>query len=592
MVALTRRSFLTRGATLVAAGMSVPSFIAETARQAEQRSPFASTAHAAGQRILVIVQLGGGADGLNMLVPYGDPAYAPARPQLTITNPLPINNYVGFHPSFTRLRSRYDRGQVACVQGVSYPNPNRSHFRGTDIWESAIPGRLEAKGWMGRYLEVCGCGRPDHLEALSVGSSSVPGTFWTDLALVPAVASLSTFRYLGISSSTTQRNAEIQTLRNGLAASSGFPEQEFLRQSLLTALTDADILQAAGAAYTPVGSYPTTGLGNALKLTAQIIGANVGTSIFFVSQGGYDTHSDQNGQLTTLINSLDQSIDGFFTDMEAAGRLNDVVMMTFSEFGRRLAQNGSIGTDHGVAAPMYVIGGAVNGGLHGTYPSLTNLTQGDLRMQVDFRSVYATMLQNWLSFNPSGILEGSFPLLDLINPTCLTTRPNVAVTATGVGSDRLQANLVPTGQINGVRSVRITRADNGTVDIGAQTGLGAGAVVNVPFTTTSLTVFVNRTVSGSPTTVHFQVTDACGSWQTFVGGGAAPWAAGAASQPAAQGLLPTPTSTPLPASPAAGRTATPEATAVPQAPSATPVPLLSRKERKRLKKKGKKQRAA
>jgi uncharacterized protein (DUF1501 family) len=566
MVLLSRRSFLSRGATLITAGMAVPTFIAETARQIERRSPFASTALAAGQRILVIVQLNGGADGLNMLVPYGDPRYyaAGVRQGLAIPHPsdtsgapkvLPIDNYVGLHPSLSRLRTRYDRGQVAAVQGVSYTNSTRSHFRGTDIWESAIPGRIEAKGWMGRYIEVCGCQRADHLEALSVGSSAVPGTFWTDLTLVPAVASLSTFRYLGINSGSSQtainqRNAEIQALRSGLNASAGFPEQEFLRQSILTALTDADILQQAGNSYSPIGSYPANNLGNALKLTAQVIAGNVGTSVFFVSQGGYDTHSDQNGALTNLLGSLDQSIDAFLNDMEAIGRLNDVVLMTFSEFGRRLAQNGSAGSDHGVAAPMFVIGGPANGGLHGTYPSLTDLTQGDLKMKVDFRSVYATMLQDWLSFNPTGILEGTFPLLPLINPTCLTVRPNVSVTAVGVGPDRLQAALVPTGQINGVRSVRITRADNGTVDIGQQTGLGTGAVVNFPLNTNSLTVFVNRTTPGSPTTVHFQVTDACGSWQTFVGGGGSPWAPGGAGAPglsAPQQSPPTPARPPMPA---------------------------------------------
>ncbi|MFN0074081.1 MAG: DUF1501 domain-containing protein [Chloroflexota bacterium] len=551
MVALSRRSFLSRGATLIAAGMAVPSFIAETARQVEQRSPFASTASAAGRRILVMIQLAGGADGINMLVPYGDPAYySPTiRPGLAIPHPsstsgspkvLPIDNYVGFHPSFSRLKSRYDRGMVACIQGVSYPNPNRSHFRGMDIWESAVPTRLEAKGWMGRYLEVCGCQRADHLEALSVGSSSVPGTFWTDLALVPAVASLSTFRYTSVNNgSTSQRNAEIQALRNGLTQTAGLPEQEFLRQSILTALTDADILQAAGSAYTPVGIYPANGLGNAMKLTAQLIVADVGTSIFFVSQGGYDTHSDQNTALTSLVNTLDQSIEGFLIDMEAAGRLNDVVLMTFSEFGRRLGQNGSAGSDHGVAAPMYVIGGPVNGGRHGTYPSLTDLTQGDLKMQVDFRSVYATVLQNWLSFNPTGVLEGSFPLMNFINTTCLTGRPSVAINTFPVGPDRLQVNVAPSGAINGVRSISFTRVDGGTVDVGTQSGLGTGASVTFPPGTLGVSFFINRSLVGSAATAQFTVVDACGSWPTFAGGGSSPWAAGAPGAGARSVMTPT-----------------------------------------------------
>ncbi len=339
---LSRRSFLSRGATLVAAGWAVPSFIAETARLLDA-GPDASvmavpTARAAGNKILVIIQLAGGNDGLNMVIPYADPAYAAARPNIAIPSAqvLQLNSSVGLHPNFTRLKSRFDRGQMAVVQGVSYPNPNRSHFRGTDIWESAVPDRLEAKGWVGRYLENCGCQRADHLEAMTVGSSQTAGTFWTEMALVPAVASISSFRYTGVNSgSTTQRNSEIQTLRNGLAQAEGTPEGEFLRQSILTALTDADILAAAAGSYTPRGSYPSNGFGNAMKLVAQMIGANVGTQIYYVSLGGFDTHSGQVAAQASLFSTLDQAIEGFLTDMDGISRTSDVTLMTFSEFDVR-----------------------------------------------------------------------------------------------------------------------------------------------------------------------------------------------------------------------------------------------------------------
>jgi len=251
--------------------MAVPSFIAETARVFESGVTAVPVAHAAGRKTLVIIQLAGGNDGLNTLIPFANPAYAAARPTIAIpaAQALSLNGSVGLHPSMTRLKARYDRGQMAVVQGVSYPNPNRSHFRGTDIWESAVPDRLEAKGWAGRYLEQCACQRPDHLEAMTVGNTQTAGTFWTEMALVPAVASISSFRYTSVNNgSTAQRNSEISTLRNALAQAEGTAQGELLRQSILTALTDADILAAAGTSYTPRGTYPTNGFGNAMKLIA------------------------------------------------------------------------------------------------------------------------------------------------------------------------------------------------------------------------------------------------------------------------------------------------------------------------------------
>jgi uncharacterized protein (DUF1501 family) len=516
----SRRSFLTKGATLVAAGMAVPSFIAETARVYDSGVRLVPTAHAAGRKILVIVQLAGGNDGLNTVIPMNDPAYAAARPGIAIpaSQVLSLNGSVGLHPSFTRMKARYDRGQVGVVQGVSYPNPNRSHFRGTDIWESAVPNRLEAKGWVGRYLETCGCQRADHLEAMTVGSTQTAGTFWTEMALVPAVASISNFRYTSVNNgNATQRQAEISTLRSALSVSDGTQQGELLRQSILTALTDADILAAAATSYAPRGTYPANGFGNSMKLITQLVAADVGTSIFYVSLGGFDTHSGQLSAQASLFSTLDQSIDGFMYDMEQLNKTDDVTLMTFSEFGRRVGQNGSGGTDHGVAAPMFVIGGGVAGGLHGPTPSLTDLTSGDLKMSVDFRQVYASVLEKWLNVPSTTILEGNYGGLNLFDPylSC-GQHPKIQV-ATNVSGGRLNVTVV--AGVGAVRSIRFGPTQNALVDVdgltdqtGSFTRTFASPVNQQPFSV--------RRQGGGPVHVPIVVTDDCGEWTTFVGGGA------------------------------------------------------------------------
>jgi len=416
---------------------------------------------------------------------------------------------------------------------VSYPNPNRSHFRGTDIWESAVPDKLEARGWIGRYLENCNCQRSDHLEAMTVGSSQSAGTFWTEMALVPGVASISSFRYTGINNgNTAQRNSEIQTLRTGLAQAEGTAEGEFLRQSILTALTDADILAAAGSAYTPRGVYPANGFGNSLKLVAQLIGADIGTSIYYVSLGGFDTHSNQVTAQASLLTTLDQAIQGFLTDMDAINRTSDVTLMTFSEFGRRVAQNGSNGTDHGVAAPMFLIGGGLTGGLYGQYPSLTDLTSGDLKMKVDFRQVYGTVLQGWLGISPDSILGGDFGQLPIFSQAAPTPVPSPSP-APGTGCDprtpvRVQASPTGDGRLSVtvaagtgyLKEIRFGAAQNALVDIpGGQTGAAGNFTYRPAASTAQSTFFVRKPATGA-STVPIVVVDDCGDWPTFVGGGA------------------------------------------------------------------------
>lgn len=584
MVTLTRRSFLQRGATLVASAWAVPSFIAETARILDTGVRFGTPARAAGRRILVLVQLAGGNDGLNTLVPYTDPAYySPStRPNLSVpaSSVLPLNGSVGLHPNLARIKARWDARQMAIVQGVSYPNPNRSHFRGTDIWDSAIPDRIEPKGWMGRYLEACGCGRADHLEAVAIGSAQVPPSFWTEMALVPAIASLGSFRY-GSIMTPNERADEIRVLRTGINQVEGHPEAEFLRQSLLTAMTDADVLAGAAAAYTPIGNYPANNFGNSMKLAAQLIGADVGTSIFHTLLPGFDTHADQLGQHTSLLATFDQAVDAFLQDIERLGRMADVTIMTFSEFGRRLAQNGSGGSDHGIAAPMLLLGGSLNSGLHGTYPSLTDLSNGDLKMHVDFRSVYQAVLQSWLNVPSSGILGGTFPALDLFGDPC-SPRPNVGISVAPAGPDQLNVTVTagnkPGQSTNRLKTLAFSAATNAVIDAGGQVGVPGNFTVTLGDLPVQTSFAVRRVTPGVAATAPLVVTDECGAWPTFVGGGAAPWGPGSASVGAGPPpAVPSPTATNKPL-------VYPNGVPPTDLPVSSPAPVTGKKKKKKKKK--------
>jgi uncharacterized protein (DUF1501 family) len=418
---LQRRDFLKRGVGLVAASMVVPAFLAETARVI-QRAPTVAVAQIGAQpsanasrRILVVLLLAGGNDGINTVIPYGDPLYYQARPSLAIPpeQVLHLNDKVGLSPALPRLKSRFDAGQVAVVQGVGYPNPNRSHFRAMDIWQTAVPERIEPTGWLGRYLQACACGTDRQLEGISLGTT-VQKSFWTELTLVPAISNLAAFRYGNARGNPDQSQYEVEALRRALSQSRGRPEEEFLRQATRTALDDADMMEQVAQGYQTTVAYPQSPLSQSLKTIAQVIAGDIGTRVFFATLGGFDTHANQPFQQQRLLTELDGSIDAFMQDMEQLGRQDDVLLMTFSEFGRRVSQNASNGTDHGTAEPLFMVGGGVQGGLHGAYPSLSDLDRGDLKYTTDFRSVYSSVLQGWMGVQAEQILGGTYPVLPLV----------------------------------------------------------------------------------------------------------------------------------------------------------------------------------
>ncbi len=422
-MALTRRSLIGRGALLVASGFLAPSFITRTALALEGSAPGFTAGDMSldpskKDRILVVLQLSGGNDGINTLVPIGDAAYSTLRPTLGVpaTDVLMLTDGVGLHPSLKNFKSVYDGGKLAVIQGVGYPNPNRSHFRSMDIWHSARPETFDRSGWLGRYVAACQCARDNALPAMSVGDQ-LNTMFWTETTLVPAVASIGAFSFLSDTKYKNDRTWQMQTLQNIYAQAGNFsPYESLIRRGTLNALAGSDELQKVAAAYqTPVKYPANNGLANQLKMVGQVIAGNLGTRLFSVSMGGFDTHANQRDTQARLLAQLDDAVDAFMQDLANMKKQDDVVIMTFSEFGRRAKQNGSAGTDHGTAEPMFIVGNKVKGGLYGTYPSLSNLdNNGDLKFTADFRSVYAGVLADQVGASPGPIVGGTFDPIKVI----------------------------------------------------------------------------------------------------------------------------------------------------------------------------------
>src|SRR5437588_6489302 len=408
-MAFTRRSLIGRGALLVASGFLAPSFLTRTAIAVD-----GSVALDASKKnmILVVLQLSGGNDGINTLIPFADPDYARLRPSLGFATDevLHLTDSVGLNPNLGKLKALYDQGKLAVVQGVGYPNPNRSHFRSMDIWHSAHPESFERSGWLGRYVSACQCAQDDALPAISVGDQ-LNTMFWTDTTLVPAVASIGAFSFLTDTKYKNDRTFQMQTLQNIYSQAGNWSNYESLiRRGTVQALAGSDELQRVAATYqTPVKYPANNGLANQLKMVAQVIAGNLGTRLFSVSMGGFDTHANQKVNQDKLFGQIGDAIDAFMQDLANMKMQDNVTIMTFSEFGRRVKQNGSNGTDHGTAEPMFVIGNKVQGGLYGTYPSLSDLdNNGDLKCNADFRSVYAGLLKDVVGAESAPILGGSF----------------------------------------------------------------------------------------------------------------------------------------------------------------------------------------
>ena len=418
----TRREFISNGLGFVALGFTVPTMLMQASQAVAAQKVVAG---GKSGKILVVIEMAGGNDGLNTVAPISDPLYAKLRPTIGVkaTDAVKIDDGLALHPSMGALGKLYERGQLAVVTGVGYPNPNRSHFQSMDIWQSGDPtlDARERSGWLARYFDEDGHFAGDPLAGIALGGA-LPLALWSKTSAVSVVGDANNFGFEARGNARDQQLATLKTLygqsgmENGTVAASA---SDFIRNigdgiygssdAIKTALQTYDTRAAKSA------NYPRdNGLANGLKTVAKLITGDLGTRVYYLSMGGFDTHANQPGSHAYLLNQLAEAVAAFNADLELQGRGNDVVVMTFSEFGRRAAENGSAGTDHGAASVMFATGASVKGGVYGDYPKLDDLDDGDLKYHTDFRSVYATVLGNWLQVSAPKVLGGEFASLKFV----------------------------------------------------------------------------------------------------------------------------------------------------------------------------------
>jgi uncharacterized protein (DUF1501 family) len=410
-MAVTRRDFIRGGVSAFTVSFAAPAFLSDIAR-----------AQGARARNLVVVYLSGGNDALSTVVSYQDPFYYSRRPTIGIQpgQVLQIGTdssgrALGLHPRLAGLRGIFDAGRLAVIQRTGYPNSSRSHFQGLDIWGTASPGLSTAEGWLGRYLETVPV---DPLSGWSA-TQELPRALMSRDVSVPAIPSAAAYAFNSPNAGAEALNERNSATRIASHLSDERPHLSFVNHSAQAAFATLDRVGAV-ASYTGTVAYPNNGFALALRTVAGAMVRGVGTRVFWVQTGGYDTHSGQGanggGAYGNLMGTLGDGLAAFYNDVRNQGLLNDTLVLQFSEFGRRIAENGSAGTDHGAAAVMMAMGGGVRGGIYGTAgsldpnpnnPSVENVG-GDLRHETDFRSVYARVLDNWLGANSDPILGGNF----------------------------------------------------------------------------------------------------------------------------------------------------------------------------------------
>jgi uncharacterized protein (DUF1501 family) len=424
----TRRLFLQRGLTLLAASTTIPTFLDQTVMALDNPLDSKLTQQPTGKdgKILVVVQLSGGNDGLATVIPYGDDIYYKSRTDIAhaANDVLKIDDYIGLNPNLLSLKKLYDAGNVGIVQGVGYPNPNRSHFRSMDIWQSGQPDReVASTGWLGRYFDNTCAGIDPHV-GVSIGDT-LPLAMQGERILPLNLERPETYRYNGRDKAHYLSLNQLPSAPNGAATpaiattdpkivTTGATQLDFLHRTAMDAqVSSDDILQITRAHVSPT-EYPAGDFGRGLKTIAAMIAGGMPTRVYYVALGGFDTHAAQLQRHDPLMKQLADGLSAFWADLSQQKNQDRVLTMTFSEFGRRLVQNASNGTDHGAAAPMFVMGSSIKQGVIGKHPSLTNLDQGDLKYGVDFRSVYASVLQNWLETPSKPILGDQFELLPIV----------------------------------------------------------------------------------------------------------------------------------------------------------------------------------
>jgi uncharacterized protein (DUF1501 family) len=418
----TRRDFLKSGlsaATLVSLGPAVPTFLTRTALAAAPRREAQDT-------ILIVVQLAGGNDGLNTVVPFDNDDYGRNRDTLRLKagEVLKITDSLGFHPRMAGFRRLYQEGHLTVVQGVGYANPHGGHEESMRYWQTARPHEPGCQtGWLGRTADVLAGAQQPVVPAVFVGEIPQPFTLNARRSIVPSIRSAEACQLhvpAGTTSASQQRRIVEEAAKLPRSPDAN-PLLNFLQRSTLAAYTDVKQVEEATRARTPIrtGGYPQIPLAQMFRLVAQLIRADLGIRIFCTElggaePGGFDNHAAQRDNHAALLHQLSESVAALVDDLRQDKLLDRVLLMTFSEFGRTLVENGRRGTDHGSAAPLFLVGGRVKGGLIGPHPSLTELENGGPKFHTDFRRVYATALERWLGIDSQSILLDKFEPLELL----------------------------------------------------------------------------------------------------------------------------------------------------------------------------------
>ena len=397
---ISRRNFLKSSAAILPAFASLPMVFRRAVASSVLESPTLTSPYP--NRTLIILQMAGGNDGLNTVIPYTDGRYYDHRSYLAVPaeDVLDLNGELGLHPVLHKMKLLWDEGLLAIVQGVGYPNQSYSHFESMHVWQTADnKGKLE-EGWLGRYFESLKGMEENIFQGLAIGKL-MPYECSAINSPIPVVSSIEKYRLEG---STPERSEALLKLYASSPLQA--PYGVLLDNTIEAVYKSSEALQNADKNYTSDIEYPDTPLSKSLKILAEAIIGNLGVKVGHVKIGGFDTHSDQIVEQPDLLEEVSEALYAFYQDLRSAGKDQDVLVMTWSEFGRRVKSNGSGGTDHGAAAPMFLIGTPVIGGIYGQNPDLGNLDKDNLRFTIDFRSVYSTVLEQWLGAAPEAILGG------------------------------------------------------------------------------------------------------------------------------------------------------------------------------------------
>ena len=415
----TRRDFLKTAAgasALATLGPAIPALLGRSAQAAVGRRDTDDT-------VLVVVELPGGNDGLNTIIPFENDLYARSRPTLRLSGDkvLKINDELGFHPAVKGFRRLFDEGHLSVLQGVGYPNPNGDHAAAVQDWHTAQPHETNRQtGWIGRAIDNCDRGSTD-VPAVLIGRVKQPDCLNAETTIIPSVSSLEdcTLQPAGSAESRPDHRRRLLEATELSRAGSDNPLLDVLQQSELAAYAASRKVEKV-IRNTPAstGNYPQFPLAQNLRTIVRLVRADTGVRIFFTGFdndgiGGFDNHASQRDNHAALLRNLSESVAAFIDDLKREKLLDRVVLMTFSEFGRTVQENGRKGTGHGSAAPMFLAGGKLKGGLVGEHPSLTELENGGPKHHTDFRRVYATVLEGWLGFDSRPVLGGGFKPLDV-----------------------------------------------------------------------------------------------------------------------------------------------------------------------------------